>query len=113
MSEQLTQMQTMMEQLIKLVGQNNGDINEMRQELTGVRQQLTELHQSQTRMENELTDKVRALFDAREVQSDVNDQILSSLSSIQTDINCLVAKSTQQGNELNKLKKTKKIAKSL
>ena len=75
--------------------------------------ELSNVSQSVTRMENELTDKVRALFDAREVQGDVNDQILNSLSSIQTDINYLVAKSAQQGNELNRLKKTKKIATSL
>ncbi len=48
-----------LKQLTALAGQVNS--------LTG---EIKEVHQSQVRMENELTDKVRALFDAREVTLD-------------------------------------------
>lgn len=37
---------------------------------------MQEVRQSQVRMENELTEKVRALFDAREVQNNVNEWII-------------------------------------
>lgn len=45
-----------------------------------------ELRQSQVRMETELTDKVRALFDVREVQNDVNDRIISALNRIENKL---------------------------
>lgn len=50
--------------------------------LTELSSEVKDLRQSQARMENELTDKVRALFDAREVQNDVNARIISALNRI-------------------------------
>lgn len=44
---------------------------------------------SQVRMENELTEKVRALFDAREVQNDVNEKMLYSLNRIEAKVDVL------------------------
>lgn len=122
MGGQLNQMQAMMEQLVKMVGQNNAAVNEMRQELTGVRQGITELkqdnqairnelielRQSQARMEHELTNKVRALFDTREVQNDVNERILDSLASIQADVNYLVTKTAQHNAEISRMQRTRK-----
>lgn len=101
MSEQLNQIQAMMEQLVKMVGQNNAAINEMRQD-------ITELRQSQSRMEHELTDKVRALFDVREIQNDVNERILDSLASIQADVNYLVTKMAQHNAEISRMQRTRK-----
>lgn len=44
---------------------------------------------SQVRMENELTEKVRSLFDAREVQNDVNEKMLYSLNRIEAKVDVL------------------------
>lgn len=45
--------------------------------------------ESQVRMENELTEKVRALFDAREVQNDVNEKIMNTLDRIEAKVDVL------------------------
>ena len=44
---------------------------------------------SQVRMENELTEKVRSLFDAREVQNDVNERIVSTLERVEAKVDVL------------------------
>ncbi|WP_235811146.1 hypothetical protein [Syntrophomonas wolfei] len=44
---------------------------------------------SQVRMENELTEKVRALFDAREVQNDINERIIMALGRIEAKVDVL------------------------
>lgn len=55
-------------------------------ELSG---EVKELRQSQVRMESELTEKVRALFDAREVQNDVNERIISALERLEAKVDVL------------------------
>ena len=40
-------------------------------------------------MENELTEKVQALFDAREVQNDINERALNALERIEAKIDVL------------------------
>lgn len=55
-------------------------------ELSG---EFKDIRQSQVRMENELTEKVRALFDAREVQNDVNERIMSTLDRIEAKVDVL------------------------
>lgn len=50
---------------------------------------MQEVRQSQVRMENELTEKVRALFDAREVQNNVNERIISTLDRIEAKVDVL------------------------
>lgn len=47
------------------------------------------LGESQVRMENELTEKVRALYDAREVQNDVNERIINTLGRIEAKVDVL------------------------
>ncbi|MCL5981622.1 MAG: hypothetical protein M1571_03720 [Firmicutes bacterium] len=49
-------------------------------------QRLLRVEQNQVRMENELTPKIRALFDAREVQTDINMRILSTLSRVENKV---------------------------
>ena len=39
------------------------------------KEELEKVSQSQTRMEHELTERIRGLYDAREVQFDLNDRI--------------------------------------
>ncbi|NLT94074.1 MAG: hypothetical protein GXW85_00800 [Clostridia bacterium] len=43
----------------------------------------------ESRMETEVIDKVRALFDAREVQHDINQRIISTLERIEAKIDVL------------------------
>lgn len=50
---------------------------------------VQEIRQSQVIMENELTEKVRALFDAREVQNDINERIVSALERIEAKVDVL------------------------
>ena len=40
-------------------------------------------------MENEVIDKVRALFDARETQNDINERITSALERIEAKVDVL------------------------
>jgi hypothetical protein len=48
-----------------------------------------ELRKSVATMENELTEKVQALFDAREVQNDINERALNALERIEAKIDVL------------------------
>jgi len=43
----------------------------------------------ETSIENELNDKIRALYDARQVQSDVNERILGTLERIELKVDTL------------------------
>jgi len=49
-------------------------------------------HRMETRMENEVIDKIKALFDDREVKNDRFDRIEDRLGSIENDTRYLVAK---------------------
>ena len=49
-------------------------------------ERLANVEGSLARMENELGTKVAALFDAREVQNDVNERILSALERIEKNV---------------------------
>lgn len=44
---------------------------------------------SQVRMENELTEKIRGLYDFREVQNDINEKIIYSLNRIEAKLDVL------------------------
>lgn len=57
------------------------------QKVTGMDERIVRVEQSQIRMESELTDKVRALYDAREVQNGVNAKIFATLENLQQQIN--------------------------
>ncbi len=47
------------------------------------------MRQNVSVMENELTEKISALFDAREVHNDVNERIIISLDRIEAKIDVL------------------------
>lgn len=50
---------------------------------------IDKIDASQIRTENELIDKIRGLYDFREVQNDVNERIINTLGSIETKIDVL------------------------
>ena len=56
MSEQLNQMQSMLEQLIKMVGNNNASIEELRQDVTTLKQDVTVLKQDTTTLKQDIAD---------------------------------------------------------
>lgn len=60
--------------------------NILARQITILVEDVQEIRQSQVRMENELTEKVRALFDAREVQNDANERIITTLSRIENKL---------------------------
>ncbi|CQR74117.1 hypothetical protein SOV_22390 [Sporomusa ovata DSM 2662] len=74
MSEQLNQMQNMLEQLIKMVGSNNASIEELRQDVTTIKLRMDSLEvkvdsgfEGLTNMVNllgEKTDRIEAKLDA-------------------------------------------------
>ncbi|MBO8136765.1 MAG: hypothetical protein H0Z40_01300 [Desulfotomaculum sp.] len=69
---------------------------EISSEVNNLKSDVDELKRGQqrieTRIENELVDKVRALFDDREVQNDKLDQISDKLTDIDDSITYVLAK---------------------
>lgn len=78
-----------LEQLARLT-QEITEIKQGQRELTikvdGLDAQISKL---ETKIENEVIDKIKALYDAREVQSDVNERIISTLGRIETKMDVL------------------------
>lgn len=62
------------------------DIKELQVGQQGMNNRLNKL---EIRIENEVIDKIRALFDARSVQEDVNNRIFSTLERIETKIDVI------------------------
>ncbi|WP_028051892.1 hypothetical protein, partial [Carboxydothermus ferrireducens] len=55
----------------------------------GQSQITSRLDKLETRLENEVIDKIRILFDAREVQNDINEKILATLNRIEAKVDVL------------------------
>lgn len=104
MSEQLNQMQAMLEQLVKMVGQNNAVTEELRQDNQAIRKELSQLSQAVTRIENTHGEKLSALFDAREVQMDVNERIVDSLGRIENKLDRMSLKVSSHDAILQRVK---------
>ena len=69
-----------------------GLIEKMYAELTGIKTRMVtkeDVVKIETKIENEVIDKVRALFDNREVQAEINDKLQSTLNRIETKIDVL------------------------
>ncbi|TEB04782.1 hypothetical protein Psch_03544 [Pelotomaculum schinkii] len=67
-----------------------------------IRKDLTKL---ETRMENEVFNKIGALFDARSMQNDKNDQIIEKLSEMDDKLDFALLKITQHEVKLMTQKK--------
>ncbi len=65
------------------------------QKVTGIEKEVQEVKSTQLRMEQDHGDKIRALFDAREVQSDVNERIVSTLDRMEAKIDVLQLESAR------------------
>ncbi|MGI6453669.1 MAG: hypothetical protein ACOX0E_09440 [Syntrophomonadaceae bacterium] len=64
-------------------------ITQVNTRLDNLETKISKIDASQARMENEFTEKIRALYDAREVQNDVNERIISTLGRIEAKIDVL------------------------
>lgn len=60
--------------------------NILARQITILTEDVQDIRQSQVRMENELTEKIRALFDAREVQNDANERVITTLTRIENQL---------------------------
>jgi len=67
----------------------------MARQVNELSEEVKEIRQSQVRMENELVEKVRALFDAREAQNDVNERIINALGRIEAKVDVLQLETAQ------------------
>lgn len=67
----------------------NSKINTIDLRLDSLKTKVDKIDASQVRMENELTEKVRALFDAREAQNDVNERTVFTLERIEAKVDVL------------------------
>lgn len=75
------------------------DVSELRTDVSGLKTDVSELKKGQlrleTRMENEVIEKIRILFDARQAGEERLDQINGRLDSIETGTDYLVARVAQ------------------
>jgi hypothetical protein len=74
------------------------------QEITELKSNVDEVRQSQVRTENDQGEKVKALFDAREVQLDVNDRIIATLTRMEGKLDRLSLKVSSHESVLKKAK---------
>lgn len=69
------------------------EFSEFRKEMTEFKtetgKRFDKVEESISKFENETVDKIKALFDAREVQTDVNEKILSTLGRIEAKVDVL------------------------
>jgi len=74
------------------------------EKLEKIDNRLVTVEQSQTRMENDLTEKVRGLYDAREIQFDVNERIIDSLGRIENKFDRMSLKVSSHDAILQRVK---------
>jgi len=78
-----------LEQLLKNQTTIQESMTRFSSRLDNLEANIAKVNDSQVRMENEFTEKVGALFDAREVQNDVNERIIGTLERIEAKVDVL------------------------
>jgi len=78
-----TEMRSGLDEVRGGLGEVRGGLDEVRGGLDEVRKDLTKLS---AKVEGEMFEKIRGLYDAREVQNHTNERILSALESIETKL---------------------------
>jgi len=74
--------------LTELQSLKQGQIT-LEQGQVAVQSDIAKLSESQVRMENELTEKISGLYDAREVRKDIDKDIIARLDRIETKVDKL------------------------
>ncbi|HBQ87198.1 MAG TPA: hypothetical protein DD811_12090 [Syntrophomonas sp.] len=77
------------EKILKMLESMQQGQNMIAKQVNELSEEVKDIRQSQVRMENELTEKVRALFDAREVQNNVNERIINTLERVEAKVDVL------------------------
>lgn len=84
--EQLNKGQTTMQGDITNM---KGDISTLKSDVSTLKSDVADLRQNQARIESDFGAKITALFDAREVQQEVNQRIFSSLDRLEAKVDVL------------------------
>ena len=79
-------MEELLKQLLTEVREIKASQTRTEQRLEGVEAESRATREGLARMENDMGAKVSALFDAREVQMDVNERVCSSLQRIESKL---------------------------
>lgn len=88
------------------------ELQETKEELKSeIRDNRLAIVKLETKIENEITDKIRGLYDAREVTNDKLDIIDEKMDKVQFDINNLTMKTAQSENRIIELKRDIRSAK--
>jgi predicted nucleic acid-binding Zn-ribbon protein len=88
------------------------ELQETKEELKSeIRDNRLAIVKLETKIENEITDKIRGLYDAREVTNDKLDIIEEKMDKVQFDINNLTMKTAQSDNRIIELKRDLKPVK--
>jgi len=69
-----------------------GLMEKMYKEFNDIKTQMAtkeDITKIETKIENDVIDKVRALYDNREIQAEINDKLLNTLNRIETKIDVL------------------------
>lgn len=77
---------------------------EIKERLSGVESRLDSVEVIVVRIENDHGDKLRALFDARETQIDVNERMFKALNRIEEKVDRIELKVTAHDAVLKKVK---------
>jgi GTP1/Obg family GTP-binding protein len=80
------------------------EITEMKIDISQVKTDIDQVKTAVVRIENEQGEKIRALFDAREAQNDVNGRIFETMSRIEDKLDGLTLQVSSHDALLKKAK---------
>ncbi|WP_434643113.1 hypothetical protein PQ692_01565 [Thermoanaerobacterium thermosaccharolyticum] len=104
--------------LLERISDNIGNLNEaitdLKSEVYTVKEEMTnlksEIHTTKeeirklgTKIDNEVTDKIRALFDDRQIVHEKIDEINEKIDRVQIDVNNMVIKTLYHDNKILEL----------
>lgn len=79
----------LLELIANQVGKLVNQVGELTKDMADVKTRLSSVENTAIRIENNHGEKLSALFDAREVQNDVNERLVSALGRIEAKIDVL------------------------
>lgn len=86
-------------ELSKEINGVRSEISFIKSDINGIKSEISDVKAGQEklelRIECELIDKVKALFDAREVQNEINDRVITALGRIENKIDVLQLEAAQ------------------
>jgi chromosome segregation ATPase len=106
------QIYDLLEKIYVELQETKNELRDTKEELKSeIRDNRLAIVKLETKIENEITDKIRGLYDAREVTNDKLDIIEEKMDKVQFDINNLTMKTAQSDNRIIELKRDIKSAK--